>query len=222
MKLFFRKMIKLTIFAVTLTAVNSFTAFADDADFMNSDQILGDVNAPIEIIEYASTSCGACKVFEKEIFPKLKKKYIDTGKVKFIYRSYMLNIYDVAPTVMTRCVGSKKFYPFLSLIYKKSQFWLDQAGFEKMAAAEGKALTNNLFQKYSMQRVSKLARMVGVSKKKIEACASNPKVQKYILKTQQEGIKKYNLKGTPSIIVNGRYIEGFQFEDIEKAIKSEM
>jgi protein-disulfide isomerase len=134
----------------------------------------------------------------------------------------LLNGYDVAPTVMTRCVGEKKYFPFLSLIYKRSSFWLDQEGFAKKAAAEGKELTTDLFLKYSGERINKLAKMVGVSKKKIAACSANADAKAYVLKVQQDGIQKYKINGTPSLIVNGRYIEGFQFENIEKAIKGEM
>ncbi len=83
------------------------------------DQVLGEASAPITIIEYASLTCPHCAAFQKETFPALKERYIDTGKVRYIFREFPLDNYATAGFMLARCGGDGKYYPIIDAFFAK-------------------------------------------------------------------------------------------------------
>ena len=84
---------------------------------------IGTEEANIEIIEFASLTCGHCAKFHNEVFPKIKKEFIDTGKVSFIYQDFPLDKFALKASVIARCSGEKKFFSFLKVLYSKQKDW---------------------------------------------------------------------------------------------------
>ena len=84
---------------------------------------MGLESANIEIIEFASLTCGHCAKFHNEVFPKIKEEFIDTGKVSFIYKDFPLDKFALKASVIARCSGEKKFLVFLKVLYSKQKDW---------------------------------------------------------------------------------------------------
>ena len=89
-----------------------------------SDLIMGKADAPVTIVEYASMTCGHCANFHTKVFPALKEKYIDTGKVRFVFREFPLNNQAVAASMLSRCTGSdEKAIAFNSVMFSTQNDW---------------------------------------------------------------------------------------------------
>ena len=88
------------------------------------EMILGDVNAPVTIVEYASFTCPHCKDFHLQSFIKLKKEYISTGKVKFIFREVYFDRYGLWAGMVARCGGSKSYFGLVDMIFEKQSEWV--------------------------------------------------------------------------------------------------
>jgi protein-disulfide isomerase len=87
------------------------------------DIVMGAPTAPVTIIEYASMTCPHCAHFAVEIFPKLKEKYIDTGKAKYMMREYPLDGLAAAAFMLARCAGPDKYYPMIETLFAQQQKW---------------------------------------------------------------------------------------------------
>ena len=114
----FQKKLKLLVF-LTLFSLFSFSTkqvvLSEVADSIEalSEKVLGNENAPITLIEYASLTCHHCATFHNEVLPKIKSDYIDTGKLKFIYRDFPLDHYALMASMIARCAGYKNLFSFL-------------------------------------------------------------------------------------------------------------
>ena len=115
-----------------------------------SERILGKPDAPVTLIEYASKTCSHCASFHADVLPTLKKEYVDTGKVKLIYREFPLNQLDVVVSMIARCGPPGRFFPLVDLIYKTQAQW---------ARARD-----------PLAEVIKIGRLAGITPKTVEAC----------------------------------------------------
>jgi len=152
------------------------------------DVVLGNANAPITIIEYASLTCPHCARFHAETLPALKTEYIDTGKVKLIYRDFPLDQLAFAGSVLARCGGPDKYYTFLNVLFSQQRQWA--------SSNDPKAA------------LVQIGRLGGVSAEQFEACLADKPLNDYILNTRLEGNQKFNVTSTPTLIVDGKMVPG--------------
>lgn len=167
------------------------------------DIVYGDPNAPVEIIEYASLTCSHCANFATQIFPKIKEKYIDTGKVKFIYRNYVMNRYDMAASVVARCKGPDVAKRLQGVFFARQSDWLraeDQVG-----ALAGLA-----------------RRAGGMSRTEFDRCMANKEMQEHLVKMGQNGAVRYKVNATPTIIVNGDKVDDYFWDNLQAVIDGEL
>ena len=153
-----------------------------------ADRVLGQLDATVTIIEYASMTCPHCAEFHVGAFQTLKKEYIETGKVKFIYRDYPLDRLALAAAMMARCAPKERYYPILDIIFKTQGNWAKQA--DPTAA------------------LSQIGLLSGISKKTYNSCLSNKNIYQGVMKIRNEGGKKFNIQSTPTILINGEKIKG--------------
>ena len=180
-----------------------------------ADMYMGSDKAPVTIIEYASLTCSHCADFHMHTLPKLKKIYIDTGHVKYIWRHFLLNGPDFAASIIARCAGPARFFPMIDLFYTHQAEWMipwqtvkapnDNPSLKEMALLAG---------------MDKFVRPAGLSSEKVSECLSDKKLQEEIMTTRQDGLQKYDIKGTPTIIINGKKFDGnHDFDSISAEIK---
>lgn len=173
------------------------------------DMALGDVNAPIQIVEYASLACSHCAVMDQVVFPKLKAKYIDTGKVRFIYRDFPLrmedgnwNPYATAAAVLARCRGKEHYFDSISVLFELQAWWL-------FGATDG-ADANN--------RLASVMIDTGMSKDEVDRCLQDQDLRAYVEQEANEAEKKLSVRSTPTFIINGESYAGelpfYRFEKI--------
>lgn len=167
------------------------------------DIVYGDPNAPVEVIEYASFTCPACANFEATIFPKIKENYIDTGKVKFIYRNFVRDKYDLAASSASRCKSPDIAKRLTKVFFERQRDWL---GNEDRAAG-----------------LAALARRAGgMSRIEFDRCVANKDMQTHLVKMGQDGAIRYNVNATPTIIVDGDPVDVATWENIKAAIDAEL
>lgn len=167
----------------------------------SAETVLGDPKAPVTIIEYSSLTCPHCAAFHRNTLPKVKESYIDTGKVRFIYRDFPLGRLALAAAVVGRCVDPSRHFAFIDMLYRDQDAWSQS----RDPIAELKVR----------------AQLAGLSEQDFEACLDNKPLIQAIQQGAQEGQQQYGIDSTPSFIINGNKITGEQsFEAFSKAIEA--
>ncbi|MHA1523306.1 MAG: DsbA family protein [Alphaproteobacteria bacterium] len=160
------------------------------------EMIIGEVNAPVTIIEYASMTCPHCAAFHTGTYPELKEKYIETGKARLIFREYPIGNLAVAAAMLARCVDRQKFFPFIDALFQKQQVWV----------------TDN-----PVAPLKEMAKQVGISEENFDKCLSNQTILSGIREVATRANKEFEVNSTPTFFVNGEILLGRRpLADFEK------
>ncbi len=162
--------------------------------------VLGKADAPVTIIEYASMTCPHCANFHNKVLPALKEKYIDTGKVKLAFREFPLDGVALRASMLARCGGEAKVVGFIDILFKQQASW---------ATSED-----------PLGALARVARLGGMSQATFDACLADETLMKQLVQSRQDGSVKYDIKGTPSFIIDGKTHDGdIEIEDFDKLLK---
>ncbi|MFC5066695.1 DsbA family protein [Flaviflagellibacter deserti] len=164
------------------------------------DQAVGDANAPITIIEYASLTCPHCAHFHETTYPELKKRYIDTGKVRFIFREFPLDNYATAGFMLARCGGDGKYFPILEAFFNKQE--------ELMKAAN------------PFDWIQGFGKQVGFTQESLDSCLSNQQLLDSVMAVRQRAAEKLGVSSTPTFFINGKVKRGaMTIEELDKELE---
>jgi protein-disulfide isomerase len=152
------------------------------------DRALGDPDAPVTIIEYASMSCSHCAAFHKNMLPWLKETYIETGKVRFVFRDFPLNGPAVWGAMTARCAKPDRYFAFLDMLFAKQKDWA--------------------FAEDPQAALAKLARVGGIGKNAFDKCMADQVLQDQIVQSRADAVERYNIRSTPSFIIDGKTVSG--------------
>ncbi len=153
------------------------------------DITVGNKDAEVTIVEYASMSCPACAAFHKNVLPELKEKYIDTGKVLLVMREFPLNQIAVAVSMLTRCAGNNDATAALTDIYfQKQDEWLVRGNAEP--------------------KLFEIAKQAGFTREKFEACLKDEKLYGQLVEQRNKASEEFGVSRTPSFFINGKAVEG--------------
>jgi protein-disulfide isomerase len=158
------------------------------------DRALGNSKAKVVVIEYAAPSCPVCAHFNGTSFPPFKAAYIDTGKVYYVFRVFPLRGDDGAAEKLARCLPEDKYFPFIDLLFKNQSKWDVEYSQENPALATPRGVHDGLVL---------LGRIAGMSADKADQCMKDMTRDSTINQVAQDGEQKYNITGTPTIVVNG-------------------
>jgi protein-disulfide isomerase len=165
------------------------------------DMAVGNAKAPVTIVEYASMTCPHCAAFEQNVFPMLKSKYIDTGKVRFIFREFPLDIKAAAASMLARCIAGDdagKFFATVDLLFKQQDQLMEQT-------------------RDTLKLVGKQA---GVDGSAVEACEKDQGLLDKLKADQSFAYETLKVDATPTLFVNGERLRGsMSFEELEERIK---
>lgn len=166
------------------------------------DIIVGKPDAPVTIVEYASMTCPHCATFHKTVLPTLKQKYIDTGKVRLIFREFPLDNLAAAASMLARCAGGDKTAPLISTFFEQQEEW---------AFVKGSPLPALL----------KIAEAAGFTKETFDKCLNDQKMLDGIVAVGERGRKSFSVTSTPTFFVNGTKLEGRsdRIESFDKALE---
>lgn len=169
------------------------------------EMVLGDENAPVEVVEYASFTCPHCATFHATVFGQLKENYIDTGKIRFINREVYFDRFGLWAGMVARCAGdTKRYYGLVDLIFQKQQDW--------MGGGDPAAITNNL---------RTLGKTAGLSDDQLDACLNNEAMAKSMVAVFQENMERNPIEGTPAIFVDGELVSS-SYQAISEAIEAKL
>ena len=152
------------------------------------DMSMGDPKAKVTMIEYASLTCPHCASFHNETLPELKKKYIDTGKVRLIFRDFPLDQMALQASILAHCAGQERGPLFLSAFFQNQDRW---------AVADDPAAA-----------LRQLAKLGGLSDERIDACLADQELGDSILKMRLDGEQQHSIQSTPSFLINDQLHAG--------------
>ena len=192
----------LPLAAVAVTFILSFTVLATPptTEEALADRILGDPNAPVTIVEYSSLTCSHCRKFHVETLPNLKKTYIDTGKVKLIYRDFPFDQLGLMAAVMARCAMSDRYFAFIEVLYEQQSNWSRS--------------------KTPFEALVKIGKLGGLNPADFEACLKNEALVDGLVKKRLDGQKKFDVNATPTFIIDGdhKIIGAEPYEEFDKIL----
>lgn len=162
------------------------------------DRSLGRADAPVVMVEYASATCPHCAEFHEKVLPLIKAEYIDTGRVRFIFREFPLDQVALAAFMLARCVPEDKYFATIDLMFRRQGIWTKG---DKPA------------------ELLKVTQMAGMDKAGFDACLKRDDLAKAIVETSKNAAKDFGIKGTPAIFVNGQMIDGHkEMTEVKAAI----
>ena len=166
------------------------------------DIAVGSAKAAVTITEYASMTCPHCAAFEQNVFPMLKSKYIDTGKVRFVFREFPLDIKAAAASMLARCIANDDAEKYLAAIDKlfKQQDQLMQ---------------------YTKDTLKQIGAEAGMSQQAVKACVKDQALLDKLSADQKFAFEQLKVDATPTFIINGEMSKGaMSFEELDKKIRS--
>jgi len=167
------------------------------------DMALGPANAPVTIIEYASMTCPHCAAFNAEVFPKIKSTYIDTGKIRYVFREFPLDIKAAAGSMLSRCIAKgdpAKYFAVTDLLFKQQSDWV---------------------MKNTTETLTRIGKQAGLSQQAVDDCLKDQSLLDKIVADQKFANEVLKVNSTPTFFLNGEMIKGeTSFEEFDKRIKS--
>jgi len=163
------------------------------------ERVLGKPNAPVTVIEYVSLTCPHCANFHKNVFPRVKKEYIDTGKVRFIVREFPIGRTSGNAAIANRCAPEDKYFYLLGQFLSRQREWVSQ--------------------EVRPDAIYAVAKSSGMSRETFDKCLSNQTIIDGLTEVKQRG-RQFNVIGTPTFFINGRKAQGeVTFEEIKAMIE---
>jgi protein-disulfide isomerase len=167
------------------------------------DMALGPANAAVTITEYASMTCPHCAAFNDNVFPKIKSAYIDTGKVRYVFREFPLDIKAAAGSMLARCIAKGdpgKYFAVVDMLFKQQADWV---------------------MKNTTETLTRIGKQAGLSQKAVDDCLKDQSLLDKISADQKYASEVLKVNSTPTFFINGEMIKGeTSFEEFEKRIKA--
>ena len=172
--------------------------------------LMGNPNAPVKLVEYASMTCPHCATFSQQGSEELKNKYVKSGQVSFEFRNFVLNPVDLAATMLVRCQGTGPYFRLTEQLFADQQGWT--AGFQNIDEAESQRISA-LPREQQMAALSKAGgldaffRQRGVPEQKINSCLADQQAVQRLVEMNEVAVKEHNIQGTPSFLINGELVQ---------------
>jgi protein-disulfide isomerase len=165
------------------------------------DMALGPANASVTVTEYASMTCPHCAAFNENVFPKIKSEYIDTGKVRYVFREFPLDIKAAAGSMLGRCIAKDdagKYFAVIDMLFKQQNDWV---------------------LKNTTETLTRIGKQAGLSQQAVEACLKDQALLDKIAADQKYASEVLKVDSTPTFFINGEKIKGeTSFEELSKRI----
>lgn len=164
---------------------------------------LGNPDASVHVIEYASFTCGHCANFEKGVFPEIRKNYIDTDKIKFTFRDVYFDRYGLWASMVARC-DPMRYFGVQHLVFDDISGW---------ASGEPAQVADNL---------RKIGRKAGLSDDQVNACLQDADMAQSLVSWWEANSKEHDIDSTPSFIINGKKYSNMSYADFSKILDEKL
>jgi len=167
------------------------------------DMALGPKDAPVTITEYASMTCPHCAAFNEKVFPQIKSEYIDTNKIRYVFREFPLDIKAAAGSMLARCIArddSGKYFAVIDMLFRQQNDWV---------------------LKNTTDTLTRIGKQAGLSQQAVEDCLKDQALLDKIVADQKYASDVLKVDSTPTFFINGDKIKGdTSFDVFDKRIKS--
>ena len=167
------------------------------------DMALGPANATVTITEFASMTCPHCAAFTEKVFPKIKSEYIDSGKIRFVFREFPLDVKAAAGSMLARCIAKDdagKYFAVIDMLFRQQNEWV---------------------LKNTAETLTRIGKQAGLSQQQVEDCLKDQALLDKIAADQKYANEVLKVNSTPTFFINGEMLKGDQsFEEFDKRIKS--
>lgn len=184
-------------------------AFAEDSIKEENKYIemsKGNDNAPLEFIEYASLTCPACAAFHNNVYPKLNREYIETGKIKFIHREIYFDRAGLWAALTARCTNAvSRYFGMLELLYSEQSKWSRSDSGDEIVEA-----------------LLKISAKSGIDKGKTISCLENQEKALSLVENFQDYAKRDAIESTPTFVINGKKYTNRSYEELKEIIEKEL
>ena len=165
------------------------------------DMVMGSADAPVEIIEYASFTCPHCANFHATTYPLLKADYIDTGKVRFVYREVYFDRFGLWASMIARCGGEMRFFGMAELINEKQKEW----------GASGDPVV-------IVEELRKLGKTAGLTDEMLDECMNDAEQAKALVAWYQANAERDDINSTPSFLIDGEKFSNMAYPEFQKIL----
>jgi protein-disulfide isomerase len=163
------------------------------------DRVLGKASAPVTVIEYASLTCPHCRNFQRDVFPRVKREFIDTGKVRFVIREFPIGHTSGVAAIVDRCAPADKYFSLFNDFLSRQPEWVSQ--------------------EVRPDAIYSVAKGSGMSRETFDKCLTNQTIIDGLTEVKQRG-RQFGVIGTPTFFINGRKAQGeVTFEEIKAMIE---
>ena len=178
-------------------------SYADDLPMKNHLVVLGPDDAVVKIKVFSSLTCPHCASFHIKVVPKIKKNYVESGKVQLIFIDFPLDQAAFNASKLLHCVDQKKQITFLDTVYENQDEWTVGSNINE--------INNNL---------KKIVQILGINSTQFDKCLNDEVISDKILNDRIDGHQKYSINSTPTIIINEKKLEDpASFKNIKKKIE---
>lgn len=161
------------------------------------EMVMGDPNAPVTMVEYAMFTCPHCADFNKDVFPKIKENFIDTGKVKLIFREVYFNAPSLWAALIARCAPADRYFGIVDLLFETQAGWLN--------SSDGATIMKNLYG---------IGRQAGLTDAQMDACRQDQAFSEALVADYQRNMTADGIDATPTFIINGQKVDNLSYEEI--------
>jgi protein-disulfide isomerase len=169
------------------------------------DMVLGNPESKVVLTEYASYTCPHCANFHSEVFKDLKRDYIDTGKIKFVYREVFFDRYGLWAAMIARCGGDLRYFGIQDMIYSTQKEWA--------ASQDPAAIIENL---------RRLGRTAGLEDAAMDVCLNDGAMAQTMVEKFQKDTEADDINSTPSFILNGVKHSNMNYADLKALLDAEL
>ncbi len=166
---------------------------------------IGDEDAPVTVIEYASFTCPHCKRFHDDVFQQIKANYIDTGKVRFVMREVYFDKYGLWAAMVARCAGPDRYFGVADMLFDQQSDWAH-------AETEGEII----------DKLYSIGRQAGLTNDDLDACLQDGSFAQALVERYQETATADEITGTPSFIINGEKASNMGYDPFSKLLDAEL
>lgn len=168
-----------------------------------ADMTMGNPDAAVTVIEYASYTCPHCANFHARVMPELKAQYIDTGKINFVYREVFFDRPGLWAAMLARCGGEMRYFAINSMLFEKQREWIGDG--------QPATISTNL---------RTMGLTAGLEQDALDACFRDQETAQAMVDLYEKNWEEYDVSGTPALVVNGKVLGAVGFEELSEAIEA--
>lgn len=184
---------------------------------------MGNPKARVTVIEYGSMTCPHCRMFARDGFGPLTANYVKSGKVRFEYRNFVLNGYDLAASLVARCGGPKRFFRATERIFAEQPQWvakIQATAPARIEAAKALPAEKQLAAMADIAGLKALGVASGIPVAKIDQCLADKGAAERLMAYARKASAEADVKGTPTFFLNGKKVDAHDWAELEPLIKA--